>query len=133
MEVGLGFTADLKKEGGFLGDHKVRSQKEELKITKGLKRRMVQVLVLDSEAMLYHGEVLWRNNQIVGDVRVGSYGHSLGGAVGLAMVELGEGAEVVNKSFLEAGEWEVEISDRRYPVRVSLTPMYDAKNERIKE
>ncbi|CAE7711910.1 abo [Symbiodinium microadriaticum] len=131
MEVGLGFTADMNKADGFLGDHKVRSQKADLKAAKGLRRRLVQVLVQDKDAMMYHGEVLWRNDEIVGDVRIGSYGHTLGGPVGLAMVELG-GSEVVNKSFLESGKWEVEISNRRFPVRVSLAPMYDPQNTRIK-
>lgn len=127
----MGFTADMKKTGGFIGDHKVRAQKEELKATKGLKRRLVQVLVLDKNVMMYHGEVLWRNDEIVGDVRIGSYGHALGGPVGLAMVEL-RGDGVVNKAFLESGKWEVEISDCRYPVKVSLNPMYDPQNLRIK-
>ena len=31
-----------------------------------------------------------------------------------------------------AGEWEVEIADKRYPAQVSLSPLYDPKNERIK-
>jgi glycine cleavage system aminomethyltransferase T len=134
MEVGLGFTADLSKEGGFIGDHKVAAQKAELKSTKGLTRRLVQVLVSDPEPMMYHGEVLWRDGKIVGDVRIGSYGHTLGGAIGLAMVELSPDGKdgVVNKNFLESGKWEVEIADKRHPVTVSLNPMYDPKNERIK-
>lgn len=41
--------------------------------------------------MLYHGEVVYRNGEVVGDVRAGSYGHTLGGAVGLAMVASTDG------------------------------------------
>ena len=45
---------------------------------------LVQVLVEDPEPMLWHAEVIYRDNKAVGYVRAGSYGHTLGGAVGLA-------------------------------------------------
>ena len=80
--------------------------------------------------MVYHGEVIWRNGKRVGDVRIGSYGHTLGGAVGLAMIE--NTGEMINKNYLETGQWEIEVADKKFPVRVSLNPMYDPKNERIK-
>ncbi len=43
MEVGLGFTADMKKEGGFLGREEVVRQKKLLKEKGGLTQRLVQV------------------------------------------------------------------------------------------
>lgn len=135
MEVGLGFTADLQKEGGFIGMEHVVKQKAELKAKKGLSRRLVQVLVTENPSvMLYHGEVLWRNGVRVGDVRAASYGHTLGGAVGLGMVEgdCDSQGVVVNKAYLEGGVWEVEVGNEKYPVRVSLAPMYDPKNLKIK-
>ena len=67
-------------------------------------------------------EVVWRDGEPVGYVRAGSYGFTLGGAVGLVMVEAGE---PVNQAYLDGGEWEVEIAGRRHPARVSLRPMYD--------
>ena len=41
----------------------------------------------DPEPLMYHGEIVYRDGEIVGDVRAASYGHTLGGAVGLSMVE----------------------------------------------
>lgn len=35
---------------------------------------------------MFHAEVVYRNGKRVGDIRVASYGHTLGGAVGLSMV-----------------------------------------------
>ena len=55
-----------------------------------LKRRILQVLVKDPEPMIYHAEVVRRSGRAVGYVRAASYGHTLGGAVGLVMVEGGE-------------------------------------------
>lgn len=130
LEVGLGFTADMEKPGGFIGKEAVLKQKEELKANKGLKRRLLQVLCTDPEPQMYHAEIIRRNNVVVGDVRVGSYAHTLGGAVGLAMVTADEG--VVNKKYIEGGEWTVEIAGKQYPIEVSLQPMYDPKNLKIK-
>jgi 4-methylaminobutanoate oxidase (formaldehyde-forming) len=70
---------------------------------------------------MYHAEVLRRDGTEVGYVRAASYGHTLGGAVGLAMV----------RGPLD-GDWTVEINGRRYPASVSLRPPYDPGNLRIK-
>eukprot|EP01040_Poterioochromonas_malhamensis_P007577 gene7577-8180_t len=131
LEVGLGFTADYEKPGGFIGKEAVLKQKEELKVKGGLKNRLTQVLVLDPEPLMYHGEVVYRNDQRVGDIRAASYGHSLGGAVGLAMITAADG-QVVNKQYLTEGKWEVEIAGNKYPCRLSLNPMYDPSNKKIK-
>lgn len=46
VEVGLAFTADMNKEGGFVGKEAVQRQQAELKANKGLPRRLVQVRIL---------------------------------------------------------------------------------------
>jgi 4-methylaminobutanoate oxidase (formaldehyde-forming) len=125
LECGLGFTCDYEKEGGFRGRAAVLAQKEK----GGLQKRMVQVLVNDPEPMMHHAEILYRDGVVVGDVRAASYGHTLGGSVGLAMVD---GGEVLNKKYINGGKWEVDIAGKRYAVTVSLRPMYDAKNLKIK-
>ncbi|MBI5609214.1 MAG: FAD-dependent oxidoreductase, partial [Deltaproteobacteria bacterium] len=94
-----------------------------------LKKRLVQVQVLDPEPLMFHAEVLWRGGQRAGYVRAASYGHTLGGAVGLAMIE----ADVpVDQAWLDGAEWLVEISDKKYPVKLSLKPLYDPSGARIK-
>jgi glycine cleavage system aminomethyltransferase T len=64
-------------------------------------------------------------------VRAASFGHTLGGAVGLAMIEP-KGVSTVDAAYLDAGRWEVEIAGRLCPATVSLRPLYDPKGERIK-
>ena len=126
FETGLGFAVSVDKPGGFIGHAAAKAQKA----VAPYKRRLVQVLVNDPEPMLWHGEIIWRNGEPVGDVRAGSYGHTLGGAVGLAMIEGGN--EIVNASFLRTGTWEIDIAGVLYPCTVSLAPMYDPKMEWIK-
>lgn len=65
VSTGLAFTCDFEKEGGFVGKEAVLSHKAASKIPS---KRMVQVLLHNSEPMLFHGEVLRRNDEVVGYV-----------------------------------------------------------------
>jgi 4-methylaminobutanoate oxidase (formaldehyde-forming) len=125
LEVGLGFAVDLTKPDGFIGCDAVLAKKAEGALT----RRLVQVQLKNPEPLLFHAEVVWRNGVAVGYVRAASYGHTLGGAVGLAMIEAGV---PLDQAWIDAGTWEVEVADRRHPAIVSLAPLYDPKNLRIK-
>ena len=123
-EAGLGFFVDLDKPGGFIGREAVLRKKAE-----PLMRRLIQVRVKDPEPMMFHAEILHRNGIPVADIRAASYGHTLGGAVGLAMVEA---EEAIDRAWLEDGAWEVDIAGTLYPAVVSLRPMYDPAMERVK-
>jgi 4-methylaminobutanoate oxidase (formaldehyde-forming) len=81
--------------------------------------------------LLYHAEVIHRNDKLVGYVRAASYGFTLGGAVGLAMIEADD---PINKAYLREGEWEIDIAGQRYRQEVGLVSraMYDPKMERVR-
>ncbi len=125
VEAGLSFAVDMEKPGGFIGRDQVLNQMA----ARPPNRRLVQVLVNDPEPLMFHGEVVHRNGEPVGYVRAAAYGFTLGGAVGLAMIEAGE---PVTGEYLESGVWEVEIVNRRYPATVSLRPLYDPTSERVR-
>ncbi len=125
LEAGLGFAVDLKKPGGFIGKEAVLAKKAAGPLT----RRIVQVLVKDPEPMLFHAEVVKRNGKPMGYIRAASYGHTVGGAVGLMMVEAGE---PIDAKYIEAGTWEVDIAARSYPAIASIKPLYDPANEKVK-
>jgi glycine cleavage system aminomethyltransferase T/glycine/D-amino acid oxidase-like deaminating enzyme len=126
-ETGLGFAVDLKKPDGFIGKEALVEKKAKGPLT----RRLCQVLVKDPEPLMFHAEVVRRNGLPVGYVRAASYGHTLGGAVGLAMIEPRE-AVAVDAAYLEGGKWEVEIAGKLYPALVSLRPLYDPEMKKIK-
>ena len=90
----------------------------------------MKVLDTTDGAFLFHNEIIYRNGKDVGYMRACSYGHTIGGPVGLACVD-GKG-EVVNKQMVDSSKWEVDIAGRRYPIEVSLRPFYDPDNVRIK-
>lgn len=126
LEAGLGFAVALDKPGGFLGRDAVRAEQAAGRP----QRRLVQVLVKDPEPLLFHAEIVRRDGRAVGYVRAGSYGHTLGGAVGLAMVDTG--GATLDEDWLGRGAWEVEIAGRRYPAVASLRPLYDPTHQRVK-
>ncbi|MBF0298612.1 MAG: GcvT family protein [Oligoflexia bacterium] len=133
-ETGLGFAVDLKKPINFIGKDEAIKQKAAGPMT----RRLVQVLLQDPEQMLYHAEVIYHNGKRVGYVRAGSYGHTLGAAVGLAMIEGSMDVDadgkpaIVDAKYLASGKWEVEVSDKMIPAIVSLKPLYDPEMKKIK-
>jgi len=92
-------------------------------------KRMANVLVMDPVPLMHHGEVLWRNGKRLCDIRAASYGHTVGGAVGLTMLV---DNEPITKDYMASGEWQVEIVDELYPCKVSLAPFYDPKNLRVR-
>jgi 4-methylaminobutanoate oxidase (formaldehyde-forming) len=129
LEAGLGFAVDLKKPGGFLGKDAVVAQKA----AGPLGKRLVQVLVTDPEPLLFHAEIVRCNDAPCGYIRAASYGHTLGGAVGLAMIDAAAvPGGVIDQKALDAARWEVEIAGRRHAARVSLRPLLDPDNHKIK-
>ncbi len=123
LEAGLGFAVSFDHD--FIGRAAVEAKKAEGALT----RRLVQVLLEDPEPMLHHAEPVLRDGKPVGYVRAASYGHTLGGAVGLAMVQ---GSEAVDKAWMEGADWQVEVAGRLHSARASLRPLYDPTNAKIK-
>jgi glycine cleavage system aminomethyltransferase T/glycine/D-amino acid oxidase-like deaminating enzyme len=129
LEAGLGFAVDLDKPRGFIGRDAVLAKKAEGPLT----RRLAQVLLRDPEPLMFHAEVVRRAGVPIGYLRAASYGFTLGGAVGLTMIEPGVHGEPepVTQAWLDAEPLEIEIAGRCYPATASLRPLYDPKNLRI--
>jgi 4-methylaminobutanoate oxidase (formaldehyde-forming) len=125
LEAGLGFAVDLDKPGGFIGRDAVAARRAAGPLT----RRLVQILVRDPEPLMFHAEVVCRNGRPLGYVRSASYGFTLEGAVGLAMIDA---AEPITQAYLEEGTWEVDIAGNRYRALASIRPLYDPGMERIR-
>ena len=72
------------------------------------------MLIKDPDPLLFHAEVVYRNQRALGYIRAASYGHTLGGAVGLAMIEADC---AIDQDFVDKGQWKstspAKISRRR--------------------
>ena len=124
LEAGLDFVVKWDKPGGFMGREALLEQLEQ-----GLSRHLVQLRLKDPEPLIYHNEPIWRDGTLVGHITSGAYGHTLGGAVGLGYVSAipGDASEAV----LE-GTYEVEVACKRIAAEVSLRPLYDPENSKIR-
>ena len=124
LEAGLDFVVKFDKAGGFIGREALFARREQ-----GLTRRMVQLRLTDPDPLIYHNEPIWRDGELVGHITSGAYGHQLGGAVGLGYVSCQPDAAA--ESVL-SGQYEVEVACERVPAEVSLRPLYDPDNARIR-
>ena len=126
LEVGLGFTLKYDKPGGFIGREAVLRQKD----SGPPKNRLLNFLLEDPDPMLYYNELILCNGNLVGTIRAGSYGHTLGAAVGIGMVSIQDGG--VTSEFIRNNRFEVQIAGKCYPAKASIRPFYDPKGEKIK-
>ncbi len=126
LECGMGFVLNFDKETHFIGRDAILQQKESRSF---MNKRLVQFLLQDSEAILYHHEPILRDGVIVGHLTSGDYGHTLGGAVGLGYIEVDE---EVTKEYIEAGRFEIDVGGNHVAAKASLAAMYDPKAERMR-
>ncbi|MEO9576609.1 MAG: FAD-dependent oxidoreductase [Tateyamaria sp.] len=122
LEAGLGFAVKTDKPD-FIGRDAVLRKKDE-----GLNTRLVQFKLTDPEPLLYHNEPIVRDNEIVGYLSSGGYGHHLGAAMGLGYVPC-KGQTVAD---VLGADYEIDVAGTRVKAEVSLKPMYDPKSERVK-
>lgn len=122
LEAGLGFAVKTVKPD-FIGREGVLRKKDA-----GLDKRMMQFRLRDPEPLLYHNEPILRDGEIVGYISSGSYGHHLGGAIGMGYLPCaGETLEQLLSS-----SYEIDVAGSRIGAELSAKPMYDASSARVK-
>lgn len=126
VEAGLLFACKLKSDIPFLGRGAVEKAKAE-----GPRKRLVGFQVDDSEAMLWGGELIRRDGVVAGQVTSAAWGETTGACVGLAYVRQPDHG-VVDANWVNSGAYQVNVGGRLYPISVSLRPLYDPSNERIR-
>ncbi len=122
VEAGLGFAVKTDKPD-FIGRDAVIRKKEN-----GLENRLLQFVLNDGEPLLYHNEPILRDGELVGYLSSGSYGHTLGAAVGLGYVPC-KGETVAD---VLASNYEIDVAGVRVKATPSMKPLYDPKSERVK-
>jgi 4-methylaminobutanoate oxidase (formaldehyde-forming) len=123
LEAGLGFAIGWKKSDPFLGKDALMEQRQA-----GLKRQLVAFVLQDPGPMLWGSEPIYRNGEAVGYTTSGSYGHTLGAAVGMGYVKCQDG---VTPEFIRDGRYEINVSGRRFPAAPHLKAPYDPERKKI--
>jgi len=123
LEADLSFALAWKKKVPFIGRDALLKQKQT-----GVERRLVSFVVEDPEPVLWGSEPIYRNGEAVGYTTSGSYGHTLGAAVGMGYVKHTEAATA---DFIKSGRYEIAINGKRYGAIPHLRPPYDPERKRI--
>ena len=117
-EAGLGFCVRLGK-GDFVGrDALVRMKAE------GVARRLATVTI-DPAATIYGGEAVWRDGRVLGRLRSGGYGYTVGRNIGFVYLPV-DLAQAVGTPL------EVEVFGERVSAEVAPDVLYDPQGARIR-
>jgi len=81
--------------------------------------------------MMWGGELLLRDGAAVGQVTSAAWSETLGACVGLAWLWRRDG-EPVTAEYSGSGRYEVNVGGRLAAAGISLKPLYDPGNERIR-
>ncbi len=121
LEAGLSFAIDWTKP--FLGHDALLKQK-----AAGVKRKLAIFTLEDPEPVLWGSELIYRDGKPVGYTTSGSYGHTVGSAIGMGYVNHSEG---VTSEFVQSGSYEININGKRYPAKAHLRAPYDPERKKI--
>ncbi|MBX2839355.1 MAG: FAD-dependent oxidoreductase [Gammaproteobacteria bacterium] len=126
LEAGVGFVCAMDKQIKFIGYDAIAKQKES---KSHLRKRLVQFVIQDPDPLLYHHEPIMLNDDCVGYLTSGNYGHTLKGSVGLGYVKQPEN---FNQVWLDEQPWSIDIGGTRYPAKAYLQAAYDPKATRMR-
>lgn len=123
LEAGLGFCVKMAKPD-FQGKSALERQ-----IEAGLKRRLVMFSIEDPEPLVYHDEPIYRDGELVSENTHGAYSHLNGCSIGMCWLKNQEG---IDDAWILAGNYEINVAGKVFPIRIHLEPMYDPKSLRVR-
>ncbi len=124
MQAGLSFAVDFEKETGFIGrDALLKAQ------GKPLRKRLLMFTLADPAPIMWGGELVLLDGKAVGKIESGSYGHTVGAAVGMGYISHPGG---IDKGFIDSGDFIIDIGGELCPAKAHLRTDYDPKAERPK-
>ncbi|MBE7551730.1 MAG: FAD-dependent oxidoreductase [Anaerolineales bacterium] len=118
LEAGLGFCVRFEKED-FVGREALLKIK-----SAGLRQKLCTLVVGGEAGLLYGGEPVYANSRIIGRIRSGGYGYTIGQNIGLAYLPL---------DLAEKGtQLEVGIFGERVGAEVAANVLYDPQGLRLR-
>ena len=124
LVAGLEWAVKLKANTPFQGRDALSAQG-----AKPLPRRMA-CFTADPNVILLGRETIYRDGKRVGWLSSGGFGYTVGKSIGYGYVREPEAG--VSRDFVLSGRYELEVATERVPAEVTLDPLYDARNARIR-
>ncbi len=119
LEAGLGWAVDLKSERVFIGRDAILAQRE-----RPLAKVLATFTVPGRDTVLLGRETIYRDNERVGWLASAGWGYTLETNIGLGYVRDRRG---VDREYLQAGSYELEVAGERVACELHLEPLYDPK------
>jgi len=124
VEAGLGWAVKMKSGIPFRGRAALERQLE-----KGVKKYLACFTVDDPEVVLLGRETIYRDGKRAGWLTSGGFGYTVGKSIGYGYVRNPDG---VTADYVLSGSYELEVATERVKANVSLKPLYDPDNARVK-
>lgn len=127
VEAGLLFACKLKTDIPFLGRAAVEAAQ-----AAGPRRKLVSLVLSDSDVMLWGGELVLRDGNAVGQVVSAAWGTTLNAGVCLAYIWNRDGRAVTNDD-LNAGAYAINVGGNVTPATLHLRAPFDPAGAKIKQ
>jgi sarcosine dehydrogenase len=133
LQAGIGFTVlpKLKRTGDDAPDFLGRAALEEQRAA-GLRRKLICLVVDDSNVMLHGAESIWRDGSCVGYVKSTAFGHTIGKSIAYGYITCPESVPKITNKWLEAGIYQIGDKGSKHPATLSLKAPFDPTNSRVK-
>ena len=123
VKAGLAWAVKMKSGVDFIGRDAIAAQ-----LAQGVKKRLA-TFTADPSVVLLGRETIYRNGERVGWLSSGGYGHTVGKSIGLGYVRHPGG---VTEDYVLSGTYELDVASERVSAQVTLAPLYDPQNLRVK-
>ena len=123
VEAGLAWAMKMKSDIPFQGRDAVAAQ-----LAGGVKKRMA-TFTTAPDVVLLGRETIYRNGERVGWLSSGGFGHTIQKSIGMGFVRNPVG---VSEDYVLSGSYELEVASERVPAEITLAPLFDPRNLKVK-
>jgi 4-methylaminobutanoate oxidase (formaldehyde-forming) len=113
----------MKSDIPFQGRDAVAAQ-----LAGGVKKRMA-TFTTAPDVVLLGRETIYRNGERVGWLSSGGFGHTIQKSIGMGFVRNPVG---VSEDYVLSGSYELEVASERVPAEITLAPLFDPRNLKVK-
>jgi 4-methylaminobutanoate oxidase (formaldehyde-forming) len=124
LEAGLGWAVKLGQDTDFRGRDALLAQR-----ARPLGKHLACFTVDDPRVVLLGRETIYRDGERVGWLTSAGYGYTVGKSIGYGYVRRAQG---VDRRFLAAGAYRLEVASEQVPARIRPEPLYDPRGERLR-
>jgi 4-methylaminobutanoate oxidase (formaldehyde-forming) len=123
VEAGLGWAVKIRTGIEFKGRGAIVAQQRD-----GV-HKLLAAFTVDPSVVLLGRETIYRDGERVGWLTSGGFGYTIDRSIGYGYVRRTSG---LDRGWVLAGAYELEVGGERVPATVSLQPLYDPTNSRVK-